>query len=307
MQKGSHMSLEAFSKPGHFYRGNIHTHSTKSDGRLSPEDVCSFYRQRNYDFLMLSDHFLAEYEYPITDTRPFRDENFTTLIGAELHAPATSHGDLWHIVAAGLPFDFTPPHKDEDAYSLAQRAFEAGAFLALAHPGWSGLSVEESRPMDMVHGIEIYNYGCALETDQADGSYLLDALVNEGRRLSCLAVDDAHFKCADYLGAWMMVKAATLDPDDLLAAMIAGEYYSTQGPLLHSLSIEGGEIIIQSSAVYSIAVLGRGCRNRRVSGGNVTSARFPVEVFADDWFRVVLIDENGKRAWSNPVWLGEKS
>ncbi|HVU14003.1 MAG TPA: hypothetical protein VHD90_22145, partial [Phototrophicaceae bacterium] len=62
------MNSLPFDKPGRFYRGNLHTHSTRSDGRLSPELVCRFYREAGYDFLAITDHFMERYGYPITDT-----------------------------------------------------------------------------------------------------------------------------------------------------------------------------------------------------------------------------------------------
>ena len=44
-------SLSAFTAPGRFWRGNLHTHSTRSDGVVSPEEVCRRYRAEGYDFL----------------------------------------------------------------------------------------------------------------------------------------------------------------------------------------------------------------------------------------------------------------
>jgi hypothetical protein len=103
------LSIEPFSTPGRFWRGNLHTHSTLSDGLLTPEQVVDAYKDAGYDFLQISDHFMECYKWPIADTRRWRSNNFTTLIGAELHAPSTSVGELWHILAAGLPLDFAPP------------------------------------------------------------------------------------------------------------------------------------------------------------------------------------------------------
>jgi hypothetical protein len=113
------MGTEAFAAPGQFYRGNVHTHSTRSDGRLDPPEVCRRYREAGYDFLCLSDHFLPKYGFPITDTVPFRTNSFTTILGAEIHAPANSHGEAWHILAAGLPEDFTPTGANETGVALA--------------------------------------------------------------------------------------------------------------------------------------------------------------------------------------------
>ena len=65
-----------FDKLGRFFRGNLHTHSTHSDGTLSPAQVCQRYRHAGYDFLALTDHFLERYQWPLSDTRAFRDEQF---------------------------------------------------------------------------------------------------------------------------------------------------------------------------------------------------------------------------------------
>ena len=39
-----------------FYKGNIHTHTTKSDGDEDPIKVTSWYKEHGYDFLVLTDH-----------------------------------------------------------------------------------------------------------------------------------------------------------------------------------------------------------------------------------------------------------
>src|SRR5262245_16191962 len=98
--------ISPFSLPGRFWRGNLHTHSTLSDGVLAPDKVVDAYKDAGYDFMMLSEHFLGSYDWPVADTRAMRSNRFTTILGAEVHAPATAVGELWHIVAAGLPLDF---------------------------------------------------------------------------------------------------------------------------------------------------------------------------------------------------------
>ena len=39
-----------------FYKGNIHTHTTKSDGDEDPIKVTQWYKEHGYDFLVLTDH-----------------------------------------------------------------------------------------------------------------------------------------------------------------------------------------------------------------------------------------------------------
>ena len=57
----------AFSKSGKFWRGNLHTHSNCSDGLLSPDDLCQRYKDEGYNFLVISDHFVGLYNYPVTE------------------------------------------------------------------------------------------------------------------------------------------------------------------------------------------------------------------------------------------------
>ncbi len=110
--------IAPFSLKGRFWRGNLHTHSNLSDGALPLDRAVEAYKDAGYDFVQMSEHFIDRYRWPIADTRPFRSNRFTTLIGAELHAMATEVGELWHIVAAGLPLDFEPPAPDETGPNL---------------------------------------------------------------------------------------------------------------------------------------------------------------------------------------------
>ena len=231
-------SLPAFTAPGRFWRGNLHTHSTRSDGVLDPEEVCRRYRAEGYDFLALTDHFIGRYGYPIVDTLPFRTNSFTTIPGAELHSGAMANGELWHILAVGLPPDFAPSHSpdfrpvegQESGAALAARAVAAGAFVAVAHPQWSGMTLDDARSIMAAHAVEIYNHGCAEGCDRADGFGIADLLLSEGRRLSLIATDDAHFSEPDHFGGWVMVKARANEPEALLDALKAGHFYSSQGP-----------------------------------------------------------------------------
>ena len=70
-----------FAAPGRFWKGNLHTHSTRPDAARDAEVVCALYRDAGYDFLALTDHFLPAFGFPIVDTRGFRTNRFTTILG----------------------------------------------------------------------------------------------------------------------------------------------------------------------------------------------------------------------------------
>ena len=301
----------AFTAPGRFWRGNLHTHSTNSDGILPPQEVCRRYRAEGYDFLALTDHFVGIWNYPISDTNGYRTDNFTTILGAELHSGAMANGELWHILAVGLPPDFAPsnsPHfvpvpGQETAAEIAARAVAAGAFVAIAHPQWSGLTMEDARSVTAAHAVEVYNHGCAMGCDRPDGFAVLDQLLTEGRKLTLVATDDAHFSEPDFFGGWVMVKAQANEPAALLEALKAGHFYSTQGPELRDVRIEGSRVIVESSAVVSVVAIGWGTGAKGVHGSSMTRTEVPLERLNNSpWVRVAVIDAAGKRAWSNPIW-----
>ena len=234
------MDVMPFARKGRFWRGNLHTHSTRSDGRLPPEAVADFYKGAGYDFFALTDHFWEHCGYPITDTRGLRSKGFTTLIGAEIHAPLTSKGQDWHIVALGLPFDYAPPAAGETMQGMCRRAAAAGTFLGIAHPQWYGLTVEDALSIPEAHAVEVYNHGCAVESGRGDGWVVHDEALARGARLNAYAADDAHFATPDAGGGWVMVKAEALEPELLLAALKRGDFYSSQGPEIHDIAV-GGE------------------------------------------------------------------
>ena len=196
------------------------------------------------------------------------------------------------------------PNRDRGAGpELARRAVEAGAFVAIAHPEWSGLTMSDARSIETAHAVEIYNHGCAMGCDRADGAFVMDLLLSEGRALNAIATDDAHFTEPDHFGGWVMVRAEQNDPDLLLEALKNGHYYSTQGPEIRDISYDDKTITITSSAVSSMIVQGQGSAAVALHGEAMTKGTINLGRFHNyPWIRVTLIDRAGKRAWSNPIW-----
>jgi hypothetical protein len=295
-----------FDKPGRFWRGNLHSHSTASDGRLAVEAVCKLYQQEGYDFLAVTDHFLERYSFPLTDTRSFRAEGFTTLLGAELHAGSTELGDLWHILAVGLPLDFAPPTPAESGPELAARALEAGAYVAAAHPNWYTLSEADILSLGPIHAIEVYNGVAVDHNDRGESWHITDILLNRDAHYTACAADDFHANPmnADFARGWVWVKSESLDPESLLAALKAGHYYSSTGPQIHHVEVCRGEkLYIRSSPVSRIWVTGRTSLTRRIHGPGLTEAEVSLADFNSPYCRVTVRDIYGRQAWTNPIWF----
>jgi hypothetical protein len=111
----------------------------------------------------------------------------------------------------------------------------------------------------------------------------------------------------------VQVRAESLDPAALIAALRAGHYYSSQGPTIEQIMIDGNTITVQCSPAQAIYLSGRTGTVRRDGrilpgfqsrfGDGITEATFPLDAFTGDWCRVSVLDAANKHAWSNPIWL----
>jgi hypothetical protein len=300
------MRPPAFAPGGRRFRGNLHSHSDRSDGVAQPERVIAEYRAAGYDFLVLTDHFEARWGWTVTDTAAARDDGFTTLLGAELSSADWEDEDVFWVNAIGLPADFTPPGDGEPHADAIRRAAEAGAYNVLLHPGLTNFLDFDRLPVAHLHAVETYNQNAAVAwPDQAEGRYVLDALLGRGHRLHVTVGDDAHFEHPwDRFGAWVEVRAERLDPAALLSALHAGAYYSTQRPRIDDVRVEDGRVHVACDPVRSAALTGiHGWRSDVALGEPaLTEASLDLARLRSPFWRLTVTDADGRRAWTNPVW-----
>ena len=111
-----------FSLPGRWLKGNLHTHTTQSDGLLTPEKAIEWYREHGYDFLALTDHWVYT---PGQSFAPADD--FVTLPGTELHGPG------YHLLALGLS-GLPDESLAESPQALVKEVLALGGLPFFAHP-----------------------------------------------------------------------------------------------------------------------------------------------------------------------------
>jgi hypothetical protein len=292
-----------FDKPGSFWKASLHTHTTRSDGKLTPTELATVYRNAGYHVLAVTDHFMERFGFPIVDTVPFQTEEFTTLLGAELHGPGLLLGP-WHILAVGLPPDFAHASAVETGPEIARRAMNAGAFVAIAHPAWYSLFFEKAKEMDFADAIEVWNTTCHYDNDRGESWYLADQFLMTGRRPFAIATDDAH--CAarpDTFGGWTMIRSESLDPASILAALKAGHFYASTGPSIHDIRQEGDQMVVECDPVNVVFATGPGAIHRDITAPATITAAFEIAAFRESYMRITIIDANGGKAWSNPIFF----
>ena len=306
------MAQTLFAAGSRIFRGNLHGHSTHSDGREESGEVVRCYREAGYDFTCLSDHLWTDPRFcaeTVNDSLAHDSDGFITILSAELHCPGKLYDQdgLWHIVANGLPPDFAVASEAETAPELVRRTVDAGAFVTIAHPEWYALTTEEARSLAAAgaHGVEVYNHTSELGSARGSGIATLDQLANEGFRMHLTATDDSHMIPEDAFGGWVMVAADRLESGAIIAALKAGAFYASRGPDFISITVEGGQLHVATSPVSRIVLAGSGHRAWDRQGTGLTSATFDLGRVDTDYVRLVITDAEGRDAWSNLYWLAE--
>ncbi|MBO5837873.1 MAG: PHP domain-containing protein, partial [Oscillospiraceae bacterium] len=72
-----------------FYKANLHTHTTCSDGVLTPEQVRDAYKEKGYSILAITDHsYIANHQH-------LNQEDFLMLTGVEVDLEELSDIKKW--------------------------------------------------------------------------------------------------------------------------------------------------------------------------------------------------------------------
>ena len=133
------------------------------------------------------------------------------------------------------------------------------------------------------------------------------ATLNTKARHRSGAISGQPFSRSSWIALTHPQVANRLDPDALLDSMKAGRYYSTQGPELLELLLDGGRLRVETSEAYAISLTGGGDRWQWGSeshggvGVPITEAEFDLAPFRGSYCRITVVDQAGRRAWSNPV------
>jgi len=286
-----------FNKKGSWLKGNLHTHSTESDGQMSAERLADRYRRCGYDFLAITDH---------NELTEVDKEDLMLLPGEEVDVGETDLDTNFHLVLIGterrIGNSLSPQRTIEEAKCQ-------GGEVILAHPNWSDLSTQEVCSLEGILGIEVFNTGCHLAGKGNSESHW-NQLLGRGIRAWSFATDDSHQRINDHrpddtCQAWIKVKVDRPGEKELLQAIRAGDFYSSHGPEIFDLRVEDDVVYVQTSPVEGISFVsknGTGERWTAREGRKISRARFDLED-AERFVWVKCSDSRGRSAWTNPILL----
>ena len=310
---------------GNWYKGNMHMHTTVSDGVLEPVEAINVYREAGYDFIAISDHRKVGH--------PWQDDHFLILPGVEWDTGNAMSVPVYHILGIGMdketadfyhgaPYEGaalgstksgvwtgrkgrpTRYHPHPQAIIDAIRA--AGGIAILAHPAWSVMSPEEIYDLHGLSGAEIFNSvsGYPFNPGRDDASYYWDIWAKRGKLVRCVAGDDSHHYQGEHLKAFTMVNAPALTRDAIMDALRKVHFHAGCGPRFHNVEFdrETGVVYVECSIDVQEVVFKSNTPwpdkgYQKISGSGRASYRI---MYEDRYVRIELIDDRGRKAWCSP-------
>lgn len=297
----------AFMEKGPFLKGNLHCHTTRSDGRGTPEMVIRQYASMGYDFLALTDHNNYNFQNFAPET------GVMILPGMELDASLPGPGiHCVHVVSVGPSqdrngfaqdqrFRYPPIQRAGEAQGMVDDVVAAGNLPIYCHPEWSGTPTGEIQELKNFSLMEIWNSGCVIENGLDTNAACWDELLCAGRKIYGVATDDGHQ--LTHNGHGFVRVRAEKNPESILAALASGAFYASCGPIIEDFFVDDEGI---ATVICSPASVVR-FRHFRVPypeahGSNLTGAQ--VSVWKETgYIRAEVIDAQGRRAWTNPIFL----
>lgn len=299
----------AFEGKRPLLKGALHCHTTRSDGVGSPEEVIRLHAENGYQFMALTDHRIYNYTH-------FAPEiPMTILPGIEVDANYPEKGvHCYHVVALGPAkedgngleqdqrFQSGVVHSQEEMQPVLDMLHDNGNITIYCHPEWSNTPAREFENLIGNFAMEIWNSGGVMDNDMDTNAAYWDELLVNGKRLYGVATDDGH-AMNQHCKGWVMVNADN-DINSILAGLQAGAFYSSCGPEIYDFYIDNGVAHIECSPCRAVWFRYGRYPNQQVLGGEagLTSATFEVPSYFE-YLRVILMDEQGRRAWTNPIFL----
>lgn len=282
-----------------WYRGNTHAHTVIcGHADSTPEDVARWYLDRDYHFLVLSEHnhFIDPNDVALPEDRR---EDFILIPGEEVTGRKIVHTTAMNIDGL-VDWTFDHEHVSHIVQNHVDGTIDAGGVPILNHPNFHyAVSAEDMLAVDRLHLFELHNGhpDVANEGDETHPSTeeMWDTMLTAGMVIYAVASDDAHHfqtwgvQHSNPGRGWLMVAADELTPDAVTAAIHRGDFYASSGVMLSRVNrgAERCEVRVNRGATR------RALRSELVVGRPVGAPAGRASVPVDEGFLIEWIGPGG--------------
>ena len=296
--------------PVNYYKTNLHSHTTVSDGKLTPEQLRDAYKEKGYSILAITDHSV------MVQHQDLNQEDFLLLTGAEIDMeevdnPVNIYNRKLHMcviskdpmkqwlpfrdprpISTSVPYeavcqfaDLPRYYNHEDINAAIAECNRQGMLVIYNHPCWSLESYPDYAPMEGLWGMEYRNSGCIAEGYDENNGRVYQDFCMLGKRIMPVCADDTHTALHRSNGypvlgeSWNMIGAEALTYEKVIEAMEKGNLYASCGPEITSLTLDGNTLRITCSAVARVQLLTHARMSSMVhdeENGAITEATFDI-------------------------------
>ena len=213
--------------------------------------------------------------------------------GPWVEETANENGHLSHLVRINAT--------SQSDSSLNQTLIDAGPCTVLAHP-YSFYTPPAYYTLAEMLNLSGY---AGIEIDDPDMPYCWDGLLSAGKHVHGFGVDDSHSVAAIGTRKWSYVYAESCTPENIVAALNAGQFYSSAGPIL-TLVEDGESFTVTTPAAATITFYGdNGEVFQEELSVTESTYLYPVTTVKEYVRAVVTRDSDSKQAWTNAVFIGQ--
>jgi hypothetical protein len=265
-------------------KGQIHCHTTGSDGVDTPTELVTAYKNAGYDFITITDHdeITADPEVAgITWIGTGVEEN--RLYGR-------------HVCV----YDLTEQSTSLNTQDILNFHRNNAKMTSIAHPNWTGNYIMEENELRELYGfnfIEVYN---KLVEGYADEQF--DYSLSNGKKVFATSVEDCHdISSAAFNKGWIVVHTDTNSKSAILSSMRDGNFYASTGNDI-DISLSGNIVTASSVGSSNFIFYGRNGRILKTENG-VTSSNYTI--LGDEMYvrvKSTLVSDS-TIAWSQPIFI----
>ncbi len=297
-----------------YYKANLHSHSTHSDGKLTIEENIREYKAKGYSIYAITDHCYTEnfhkkftnkdfvvingYENVIWDSEKFVEDDKLRNSLKVYHFNFFAKNPE-NLVMVGINYDgyhrffemvLHPENIKNEYYGgefaklkysvdcvneMIEQANKAGFLVQYNHPVWSLNEPKDYLGLKGLWAMEIYNTDCNQLGLNEENEYIYDLMLRDGQDLCVTANDDNH-RFDDRFGGFSMIGANELTYEAVISAMERKDLYASTGPLIEYIYYENGKFFIKCTDAVKIVMLcgGRRARVLRATDKEINYAEF---------------------------------
>lgn len=217
-------------------KGQMHCHTTNSDGKLAPLELCKKYQSIGFDFMTITDHEYITPE-PVGNELIWIGNSYENTNG---NTPTTSAANYAHICVYDtdsmlLAPNYTKYNSYKSINEVQQfHEVERKEMINLCHPNWSGFYLPDSTMLNCnghFSFVECWNDGAANDSMKLRTCCRgWDLLLSRGLRVYSLGVDDYH--SGNGIGeGWAEVFSNTKSKKAIMSSLAKGDYVAANGKL----------------------------------------------------------------------------